>query len=325
MTRDSVFFKLAKDENSFTELLCNLLVRDDFGVQVLPLLCPKTPPSSLAGATITTQEIDKDCGRPDIVIRTDEACGLVEVKLDPRRGLTNHQKPGCGYHDYLMKQNVLHRQLLFLVPANWEHSEILQSCLPLNDFALKVKVRICFWEHILRATEKDTDPIVQEFRKVLMCQLKSVTFSSQETVILRSQEFSTAFRAVRKIQIIVDKLHGLMGRAQASWEKTELESYGFNVELNGKCQLWFGIWEISGKIRLCYALPQLCDAATREAFCQLLQNGEVESNVGTDKKWIVATLSDKLLQADDPVGQIKKQLDVFLEKLAPDSVAAKSD
>ncbi len=321
MSRDSVFYNLVKDENSFTELLCNLLMHSRFRAQVLPLLCHEIPAASIMDATITTQEVDKDCGRPDIVIRTDTACAVVEVKLDPRRGLTSHQQlPGCNekldgtrYSDFLLKQNVPHRELVFLVPANWKNAEISQTHSAFQKEIHRIKVGICFWEHILEAVREDPDPFVQEFRKVLMRQLQSVTLSPSETGALRSQEFYAVFRAIRKVQIIIDRLRPLV---HGNKEDTEAESYGFNVELNGKCQLWVGIWEIDGQTRLCYALPQqLCDVATREAFCQCFQNGEINHNIGTDKKWIVAPVPEKLLQDDDPVGRIKQQLKSIFERI----------
>ena len=133
MARDSVFYKVVKDENSFTELLCNLLMREVFRAQVLPLLVPELLPSGICAAGISTQEL-LDCGRPDIVIRTAEICALIEVKLNPGRGFTVHQEIiGCEdpeietYVSYLDRQNVSHKRLMFLVPADWAHREELKG------------------------------------------------------------------------------------------------------------------------------------------------------------------------------------------------------
>jgi hypothetical protein len=95
----------------------------------LPLLVPELLPSGICAVGISTQEL-LDCGRPDIVIRTAEICALIEVKLNPGRGFTVHQEIiGCEdpdietYVSYLDRQNVSHKRLMFLVPADWANRE----------------------------------------------------------------------------------------------------------------------------------------------------------------------------------------------------------
>jgi hypothetical protein len=329
VARDSIFYKLAKDENSFIELLCNFLMRDEFRAQVLPLLCPETPASSITSATITTQEIDKDCGRPDIVIRSDEACGVVEVKLNPKRGFTSHQElPACedsdrkSYLDYLLRQKALYKRFVVLVPGDWVHLEKLQQSIEtVKKTFPQIQVSICFWEHILSAIETNPDSVVQEFRKVLMRQIALLTFSADELRKLHSIESLDAFRATRKLQIIVDNIANSQNIRSSDWERKDPQSYGFYIRQDQKCLLWFGIWETNESTQLCYAVSQKCGTEMVTTFRKFFQDSEVKE-VGSDEKWTVAPVPNELLQSSDPVRQIGQQLNSLLEHLSPELIPA---
>jgi hypothetical protein len=325
MARDSVFYKLAKDENSFTELLCNLLMRDEFRTRVMPLLIPESLASSIPAEAITTQEHAEDCGRPDIVIQTSNVCLLVEVKLNPRRGLTAYQEPsGCEENDkkrysyFLSRQNVQHKWLVFLVPANWIYSEKLHAfkAVPRND---QIQINICYWEHILGALQGISDPILEEFRKVLMRHLALLTLSPDELQAVHTDNFPNSFRAIRKSQIIIDQI---AESQKHEWEKKNRQSYGFYLGVNGKCKLWFGLWEVDGLVQLCYAISHY-DDATETAFRTFFQDSKIRT-AGLDEKWILTDVAGELLRSDDPVRQIRKQIDMLLNSLRPEAILTNS-
>jgi hypothetical protein len=321
MARDSVFYKLANDENSFTELLCNLLMRKDFRAQVLPRIVPGLLPSSLASAEIATQK-SLTCGRPDIVIRTSEICVFIEVKLNPRRGFTHHQElSGCDdpdietYVRHLEGLTVRHKLLLFLLPADSIFRVELEE--QIRDSSRKIEIEICFWEDILDAVQTNKDPIVEEFKTALRRQLGLTNLSQEEKEMITSVEFPSAFRAVRKLEKLVDEVVKAKESAAIRSEpgKTE-EEYGVYFKAGNKFLLWFGLWDVNGRINLCYAISHEWGASALAAIRKVFRPEDLQE-VGTDVKWIMYGIPDQILTADITVAaaQIKPQLRALLGEL----------
>ena len=77
----NVFHNIVTDENSTTELLCNLLQFEDFRVQFLELILPGIDSSEIAWDHIETQIDHADFGRPDIQIRNGSVLAFIEVKV----------------------------------------------------------------------------------------------------------------------------------------------------------------------------------------------------------------------------------------------------
>ena len=108
----SVFYKIAKKEDDYTQLLCNLMQRhgaEDFRLAVLSkLLCDPVLASQIEPEQIRTQVVVPGVGRPDLVIDAQTVHAVIEVKLNPRRGCTYYQTPPedgtlYGYYEYLRK------------------------------------------------------------------------------------------------------------------------------------------------------------------------------------------------------------------------------
>jgi hypothetical protein len=325
MGRDSVFYKIAKDENSFTELLCNLLMRGDFRACVLPLFVGQELADKIPASAITTQIVLEDCGCPDITIRTAELCALIEVKLNPSRGMTVHQESsGYGskdrrrYIDYLNDQNVTHKLLLFLIPSDWEHRERLEeSFATLKEIYVGIQTGICTWEDIFGALESTTDPVTDEFNKLLRGKLALVRFTPEELQVIHSENFAVAFRATRKLEKLVDEVARSKARRPGNieWkpEKTE-EAYGFNLMAEKRHLLWFGLWEVDGRVYFCYAVSEECDSAVVGAFRKFFPTIEVRPGE-SNENWYVWQFPDELLlrNASAASAEICKQMDLLLE------------
>lgn len=331
MARDSIFHKLANDENSFTELLCNFLWRDEFRSAVLPSFMPAPFASRVNAHQITTQFVSEDCGRPDIKIETSDVFVLIEIKLNPKRGLTAHQdSSACDtgdtrrYLDLLQDCRTAHKALIFLAPANWIHrDQVDPEITDIRNGNTTIEVRLCFWEDVLDAIRGNGDPLIQEFKKVLMRQLTLIHLENEELTAIHATGFETAMRATRKLQVITDRLAELenrAGRVKPEWEKTETQSYGFYAEIGRKCSLWFGLWEVKQRAQLCYALKPTCGDESRAAFRSFFANTQDEDD-GSGGKWLVAPVPDELLQDRDPVGKIRRQFDSLLDRLAPELVS----
>ena len=76
----------------------------------------------------------------------------------------------------------------------------------------KIEIGIFFWEEILSAIETNVDPIVQEFKTVLQGRLGLLQFSQEEKEMMASEHFPAAFRVVRKLEMMIDKIVKLVQR-----------------------------------------------------------------------------------------------------------------
>ncbi len=256
MSRDSIFYKLVTNEDAYTQLLCNLMVRfGDFRRRVLGLFLNENQALRIARHEIRTQTRLLECGRPDILIHTAEICALLEIKVNLGRGLTTNQDLTTsddadvkGYVRFLLDAHVPERLLVFLVPENWKHKIRVQSLL---EFVKKkypsITAKIVTWEQVLdtaRTMNQPLDPFIEEFRMLLSDRFGPVIFSTEETDML-TNDFATAYRTVRKVEALVDETRVRAGndgseRTSQVERKDEYGVYFKNSE--GKCVLWFGIW-----------------------------------------------------------------------------------
>ena len=94
----NVFHNIVTDENSTTELLCNLLRFDDFRAPFLKLILPDFDSSEIAWDHIETQIDHGKFGRPDIQIRNGSLLALIEVKVVASLDTTKNQPDGFVNH-----------------------------------------------------------------------------------------------------------------------------------------------------------------------------------------------------------------------------------
>jgi hypothetical protein len=130
MTRSTnIFFKLVKDENSATELLCNLMRFTPFRCALLARLFPGSGVvNQIEHEGINTQiALSGGNGRPDVVIEGDKILAIVEVKVELNCVPTENQPD--GYFKYLLEQRgeCAERWLAFLVPKGWIHEQSIKD------------------------------------------------------------------------------------------------------------------------------------------------------------------------------------------------------
>lgn len=324
-SRDSVFFKLAKDENSFTELLCNLLMlRDEFRAQVLPLLLPEIPHAKFSGVEIYTQG-NFECNKPDLVIQKQDLLAFIESKINPRRELTPRQDIGSSedegpkcYLDFLDERRGKDAVLVYLVPGDWKDMGELKSRLAAARKTHRyVKTGICTWEDILQAIENNTDQIVNEFRVALRRQLGLINMTPEERRMFASKDFSISFTTLRKLEKLVDEVAKPLGLGNGAKNRAETEEeYGVYAKTRSKEFLFFGLWNIEGRVNLCYAISAETDNAALSAFGKFFGPENVRA-VGTDGKWTIFPIPVEVLESDltKAISKIRHQLAALLNEL----------
>jgi hypoxanthine-DNA glycosylase len=99
---ESIFHKVVRNENSYTQLLCNMMKRDQvFCRTLLTLFAGENPRWRFGGESFSPQTRPRDnCGQPDLIIESTTHCMIVEVKTESHRVCTPKQEllnTGRGY------------------------------------------------------------------------------------------------------------------------------------------------------------------------------------------------------------------------------------
>jgi hypothetical protein len=311
----AIFDKLVTDENSYTQLLRNLMIQsDDFRRRVLGVLFPeeKEKWTSRIVPTIETQVDLSGFGRADILIRTAELCAIVEVKISLWCGLTGNQNPAAceenelkGYRGWCQKE--ANRRLVFLVPRRWIHADEL----------LQKSLNLVYWEDVLRAIEtSNSDPFVDEFRKLLDDRFGTIKFSEEEINMLQSQEFPVAFHTVRKVQYVIEEIADKQLKKEHykfRWGCNK-EEYGIYCTQDNKDVLWFGMWDelLQECGAITFGVHERCNPKVIKAFSACCTQDKTKQIEG-DGKWTVSWISNEVFESSDPVEQVWKELKSFLD------------
>src|SRR5947209_693451 len=95
MARDTnIFHNLVTDENSTTELLCNLMRFSAFRSLLLTRFLSEACASNISFDDIETQPYLADQVRPDLIISNDRVCVFIEIKVTQFREVTSTQPNG---------------------------------------------------------------------------------------------------------------------------------------------------------------------------------------------------------------------------------------
>jgi hypothetical protein len=338
MTGTSIFFKLVTNEDSFTQLLRNLMVRSaGFRGRVLSLFLPEETAFRIRADELHTQQELLRCGRPDLVIDSQVLYAVIEVKVSLRRGVTEHQ----GYVDsrevepttyvgFLARVEGRQSCLAYIVPKRWAFHKDLEDSLDRirNDkrFARVLVPCPIYWEQLLtvveRAAKESRDPFLEEFSKLLFLEFGPIRFQEDEMQMLYSKDFSTAYRTLRKAESLVDDVRARTAAYLKSWERgvpqytfpreSDENAYGFYVSRDGHYFLWFGIWLDVATSPLCFGVEEgWGGSGLQERFSDSCKGGTVRVD-----KYLLRLVAREAFQSDDPVETIWSLLLPSLEAIA---------
>jgi len=97
----SIFHKVATKEDDYTQILCNLMKRQEgkeLRTSVLSMILGNSDlASQVSPDQIDTQVSMREAGRPDLIVESPVVYAVIEVKLNPRRGLTAYHFFCFGY------------------------------------------------------------------------------------------------------------------------------------------------------------------------------------------------------------------------------------
>jgi len=331
----SIFHKLVTKEDDFTQLLFNLMERNgDFRANVLRLLLPDAPTSTITAEQIEIQVDLRNCGRPDIELSSHNLYALIEVKVDLSCRLTENQEiepnPAVelkGYLAALSKRGEQERRLVYLVPRQWESlPELQQSVKDQKDAHRESGIGISIepWETIhdlfKRRDAGQHDPLVEEFIKLLAERFGPINFFGEEVQMLFSEGF-VAWQTVRKLQTLIDQI-GDRGKAQGYAIRTERTKDEYGVYFrnpSGSKELWFGMWfpfsEQEG-MPLCFGI-QNSKAKTMPTLKVALDSA-CKGSTKQCRGWTMNWITQEALEASDPLEAVWEQLNPTLAAVLGD-------
>ena len=335
---ESIFHKLVTKENSYTQLLCNMMRRDE-GVRrtLLHLFAGESPNWHFGDQSVNPQIRLRDkCGQPDLIIESPTLCLIVEVKTEshtlrtPKQGLLG---TGRSYLSYLKEKHDsgVEAVLTFLVPHNWEfRQEVDDEIATLREEAVEKRVRVnqVFWEEVLERISKEEtqteSPLIEEFRLLLAERFGPIRFYPEES----KQMFSTEFpmHNVVKLNAV---LEGLRQKARKDAGKLHIEKYGtrlysdknefgFCLRKSNGTLLFVGyslqFWNDGHPYPISFGIP---DAASnvQEAFKSAFQEVYKEEAVSFVDKWTMGWVPEGDFNSLDAVDEIWGKLVTIWKKV----------
>jgi hypothetical protein len=315
MSRPSVFHNLVTNENSATELLCNLMRFDPLRRALLRLFL-----SEDCACQVTEEELDAqvrvDTCKPDLIIDSDEVYGLIEIKVEDHCKLTDKQPN--GYFDCLLKDERPQRWLVFVVPSSWFFLQDLKKSLTLLSAAhanSRIQTRIVHWEAVLEVIRRSKlqNPhlrvILDEVDELLSSWFlqRSIMFTKDNIRTLFSKDSAVAFSDL--LELI--KQVGVRGRTLCKCSDRSFDLYFKNAE--GEYLLWLGFWPNFWKqsgIPLCFGVkndwPEWVQNAFRTAYGR--------DTLSFDG-WTLGWVGQEDFESGNPVEKVWKLIDPILQAM----------
>ena len=315
----NIFHNLVTDEDSTTELLCNLMRFAAFRRPLLARFLSEACAAQIAYDDIDTQVDLGGSGRPDIIIRNDKVCALMEVQVTQYQELTGNQPD--GYFSFLSKDKTPERWLVFLVPKGWVNLRSLEEFLGLLNAAHRngsIRTRVVYWEDVLAVIEENDlqalNPFLGEFYQLLLARFipRAIVFSTREVLMLFSKEFPAALSNLDQlIGQIQEKSSAYKSRPQRARALCP-EEYGiYFANARDDTVLWFGVWTDFWKqegLPLCFGVDDKWPTAVREAF-----RASYKGNTKRFQNWTLGWISQEALASDSAVEQVWTQLAPVLD------------
>ena len=324
MTRETnIFYRIVRDENSATELLCNLMRYSAFRLALLEKLFPGSPYiNSITHDDITTQTtLKENNGRPDLIISSRNVYAVIEVKVDLARGLTDNQPDGYAAHLFKNEANCSESWLSFLVPKGWEHCQFIKDkfeAIKAGAANNRVKTSIVYWDDILDLIEQNNldelNPFFKDFHQLLASWYRPtpVKFTTTQIRMLFKKDIPQALASLDDvIDQILDKARGYRCYLKHSGKKLCPDEKGVYFQnQDGAEVFYFGTWTPFWKTEgypLCYGVFNRYP--TFDAFRIICPNAK------EFKGWALAWVSEAVLESEKPVDAIWQELEPVLKTL----------
>jgi hypothetical protein len=324
MPRSSnIFHRLVANEDSHTELLCNLMQYSAFRRPLLLRILSERCAQQIKYDDIDTQVVLPESGRPDIIIEGDTVYAVVEVKVDPGRGLTGNQPD--AYFRYLATKTCPDRWLVFLLPPGWSDGPRLRESLArLEATQGDGGVRTCIvnWHDVLDIIESNDlqaiSPFFDQFHQLLEVRFrpKPIVFTRKEVFMLFSKDVPVA---LSKLDKLIDQIQE---KSSSTYKSDRKRSRGLPGDEHGiyfkndqeTPVLWFGVWTDFWKaenIPLCFGVDDKWLPPILKAF-----RSSYKGNTKSFEGWTLGWVPEQTLASENTLEEIWTQLAPVLQAVA---------
>jgi len=328
---ESIFHKVVSQENSFTQLLCNLMKRDpDFLGRFLDLLDERLKRFVKPLQIQPQVRLDK-CGKPDILLQTREFSMIIEIKTESHRDLENSQRlldKSVGYQSWLdaQRSDVREAWLVYLVPANWRYRHSNEQ--EIKNYKQRagekgIRVEQIYWDDVLVLLSRENavtmSPFAEEFRLLLTERFGPVTFETKEIKQMFTPDFP--MRTVLKLNMV---LNGIKEKALGRKAELSCEKYEFGFYLtSGERKMFVGysldLWDKNHHYPICFGIPR-STSETEEAFSQAFEEvyGKGKSPILDVDDWVMGWVPQEefdRFDAHDAIGEIWPKLSLIWDRV----------
>lgn len=251
MPRDAnIFSNIIGDENSLTELFCNLLQFTPFKTLFTRLLEEKLKLKDIDFHydQIETQNSLGQEGIPDISIKNDGLSLLIECKIEAGTTLTSNQ-PLSYLNSLKGNSSGKTRALVFLLPNDYVYEKELlsrQQRFFERNKNRRVGFAILYWQEILEGLQRtgiaELSPLFQHFSSLLRDWFSTlnINFSEEEMIMLYNKEIPALYL---KLTGVVEEVRNKLSKSYKLGREINEYGNGFYIkDAKGKPILWFGVW-----------------------------------------------------------------------------------
>jgi hypothetical protein len=245
MRPKNIYYRIVKNEDSFTEAFVNSLSDNRLLEQFKTLLQRelRLPTLDFVFDDLTTQSTGDDGSRPDIAVETPSLSLFIESKISPYTDLTENQPQGY-LHRLASHRNTTVRALVFVVPKQYRHTSKLLELYRSTPTDIKSAslFTVLYWEDVISALEGITNEkwfsdFVTISREILDYRIQSMDNKDIERLTAGGSSF------VKLLLTIENTKKLLEAEGYRIEEEANPYSYGYHIRAkeDGRYLLYFGI------------------------------------------------------------------------------------
>ena len=241
--KKNIFYRLVKNEDTLTELVCNLLryqvFRDMLTVVINDALA--LDETSFTFHDVSSQRGAGKGGRPDVRIENDNCCILLECKVR-NSPLTPAQR--TAYRKVLGLSDAHTKGVVFVVPEGYFQMPVIDG-LVAGPRPAGVRLGKVLWGRVLDLLERkglgETNEVFAQFAALLSEWAAKATIALPLEGLRMLYQGDTGSSYYDLLQLIETVGKHLSGNPNTKWAR-DADGYGFYLrDETGKNRLWFGV------------------------------------------------------------------------------------
>ena len=314
----NIFYGLVTNENSTTELFCNLFQFKPFKTAILELFLERDLIERIKFDDCRTQQRLDECGCPDLIISNDEVEIIFEVKIGDT-SLTDNQPK--GYLKHFEKPEITqkkHKWLILLIPDDYYYKEEWGRRVPMKIKKemwlervpivlpnIDIKIYKIYWTQVIHQIEEYDLPSFSQYFNDFVALLKRwferepIIFTNREVKLMFSDEVP---KVVTKLFAIIDDVHNDISREFGDTirilHRINEDEAGLYIknQMNQEFLffgVWYHFWE-KYKRPLCYGVSGKYHPSIVNVFKQ-----SHDKKIQKEEGWFCTWIDENIIQKEN--------------------------